>query len=279
MDQPPFIIVKINNGNNYSYSYIGPQGPSGEPGPTGSTGYTGYTGYTGIKGSTGYTGYTNNAGYTGYTGYTGITGPIGYTGYAGQTIIKNYMTCIGDCVKTTMDLGDSFYETNNISSDLLPYIDLKGTMYEAYYSGIFTSSENIRISLIFLVDGIETYQKEIFDEFGDSTFVPTVYVNKTFGSVYVGVGTNTNTVFTYHCIFRLFNSFEDGVSFDWTAKSISYSSDLNSYKVQHAHNIEHTFPVWSKNLSKVNLKYEIYDGGNGQAYEINRITSYIRIIN
>jgi len=56
--------------------YTGPTGPTGPTGQTGPTGPTGQTGPTGLTGPSGPTGRTGSYGQTGVTGLTGPTGPI-----------------------------------------------------------------------------------------------------------------------------------------------------------------------------------------------------------
>jgi hypothetical protein len=282
-----FIIRNEEEKTNYSSesSVIGPPGPQGDTGPTGSTGYTGYTGYIGKKGHTGYTGYTNYAGYTGYTGYKGYAGYTGYTGYPGSIITKNSMNCLGECISHSNGGTVRIDDKISVTTSTLPYLQ-QSQMYEAYYSGVIISQANVNISLTFFaksgVPARDTYLPEGLDEDEfDDEIQRQSYITQQIGNLSAGIGTNNDTVFTYSCIFRLYNVSSNGVmEFSYKAKTISSSksSGTGSFSINENESNQSIRAIWSPFAGEVDVGFQLASTPGSTAFTVKRICSYIRII-
>jgi hypothetical protein len=285
-----FIIRNEEEKTNYSSesSVIGPPGPQGDTGPTGSTGYTGYTGYIGKKGHTGYTGYTNYAGYTGYTGYKGYAGYTGYTGYPGSIITKNSMNCLGECISHSNGGTVRIDDKISVTTSTLPYLQ-QSQMYEAYYSGVIISQANVNISLTFFaksgVPARDTYLPEGLDEDEfDDEIQRQSYITQQIGNLSAGIVTNNDTVFTYSCIFRLYNVSSNGVmEFSYKAKTISSSksSGTGSFSINENESNQSIRAIWSPFAGvagEVDVGFRLASTPGNTAFTVKRICSYIRII-
>ena len=255
-----FVIREVEvEESNYSStsistsSIVGPTGPTGSTGSIGSISYTGYTGYTG---------------YIGYKGYTGYTGYTGYKGYPGPGIIKIYKKYIGEPL--TIDSSQEIIDNiNNLGH--LPYMK-NDTMVEAYYSGAFSTNANLSICISFLGGN----RSDI-----DNTPVTDFII----GESAVGTGNTDNTIetiFTYRCVFRFFNSNYPDVSDDY-AISVDYNTTSiaccnGAYKVIQTYKSTTTQEIWSCVVDKMNPVFIIKRSGPNSMVNLKRVCSYIRKI-